>query len=309
MGGGRSLGLKPAARMVRKYLAPEDTRAFRDFATEVQREQHERTVVVSTGTPPATFNLVVAGMLKATSIVVMTPSLLPRNLFGLNIVPAHDWRGGEVPANVIVSALALAYFDETAGEHLSIQLRRDHELSRARVYWGLALGGPSKSAPWQREHLLAQLKAVLDAAAGESAKLLVTTSRRTPEWCSQWLNEQAGRGSPIAYMLDAARNPLNPLPAFFALCNRMLVTADSFSMVSEAANAGFRVALIGTADAPRSGKLGRSLAYLVGEGIATEFSPLRSAPGRSPGEDATRPWKYNWHYDEMCAAVRLKLGL
>ncbi|HES58750.1 MAG TPA: hypothetical protein ENO21_04905, partial [Firmicutes bacterium] len=153
MGGGRSLGLQPAARMVRKYLAPEDTRAFRDFAAEVQREQHERTVVISTGTPPATFNLVVAGMLKATSIVVMTPSLLPRNLFGLNIVPAHDWRGGEVPANVIVSALALAHFDETAAEHLTIRLRREHELSRAHVYWGLALGGPSKSAPWQREHL------------------------------------------------------------------------------------------------------------------------------------------------------------
>jgi len=307
LAGQRRLSSEAAARIVRRYLVPEDNQAFRDFAEDVHKGEIERVVVASAGTPPATFNLVVSAMLRATSVVVMTPSLLPRTLFGLNIIPAHDWHDGDPPTNVIIATLSLAHFDVNAAEHLAAQLRRENDLPLSSVYWGLALGGPSKSGPWHEDHLQMQFAAIFEAARRTGARLMVTTSRRTPPWCTPWFKARMEEGAPIAYFLDAAQDPLNPLPAFYVLCRRMLVTADSFSMVSEAANAGFRVDLITTSAIPRTGKLGQSLGSLIELGIAIEFAP-ESATAGTEGED-TRPWTYNWHYNELRNAVRFKLGL
>lgn len=305
--GQRRMSSEAASQIVRKYLEPADAREFREFAKDVSEGRIERVVVGSAGTPPATFNLVVSAMLRATSVVVMTPSLLPRSLFGLNIIPAHDWHGGDPPTNVIIATLSLAHLDKAEAERLMAKLRRENDLPESDVYWGLALGGPSRSGPWHEDYLQKQFEAIFEAARRTGIRLLVTTSRRTPPWCAPWFQARKDEGAPIAYFLDAAKDPLNPLHAFYLMSHRMLVTADSFSMVSEAANAGFRVDLITTSSVTRTGKLGMSLGRLIELGIATEFQPETATAG-TENQD-TRPWEFNWHYNELRKAVRFKLGL
>ena len=61
----------------------------------------------------------------------------------------------------------------------------------------------------------------------------MTTSRRTPADV-----EAVIESLPFDYRLINSRDPYNPVPAFIQLCDRLFVTSDSASMVSECASFG-----------------------------------------------------------------------
>jgi len=61
----------------------------------------------------------------------------------------------------------------------------------------------------------------------------VTTSRRTPADV-----EAVIESLPFDYKLINSRDPYNPVPAFIQLCDRLFVTSDSASMISECASFG-----------------------------------------------------------------------
>src|SRR5688572_2210523 len=82
---------RSAGERVRELMRPESPAAFRDFSTDIGKHRDAYHIfTVSTGTPPATGNLLLSCLLDAEALCVMTPSLLPRRLFKLQIVPAHD---------------------------------------------------------------------------------------------------------------------------------------------------------------------------------------------------------------------------
>jgi len=304
-----SISRRQANRLVERYLEPASKWDFRDFAMEVAAAQGSlKLYTISTGTPPATFNLVLTRLLKATSIANMTPSLIPRSAFDLNIVPVHDLTNlTSLPVNVIVTPLALGHHDQAAGEALAGQLALERGLDGERKYWGVAIGGPSKACPWAGDRVLDELAALHGLARGEQAQLLVTTSRRTPAWCLSWLNKHYVASPQVAYFLNAAEDPLNPLPAFYELAERMFVTGDSFSMVCEAAQAGHVPVVLRVREGSAPGKLGRALSALDNAGLAIVGADAEELPARLTAE----PVKHapNAHYDELKKAVRYKLGL
>jgi mitochondrial fission protein ELM1 len=263
---------------------------------------------VSSGTPAATLNLVLARMLGARSVVNMTPSLLPRRHFALNVVPAHDVTAGtRLPANVVVTPLALGYHERAAAELMAGQLAVEHRLERAARYWGVAIGGPSRACPWVGDRILDELAALHGLAKQHGAELLVTTSRRTPAYCTAWLRKHYLGSPQLAYFLDAAEDPLNPLPALYELSVRMFVTTDSFSMVSEAVHAGHRPVLLRVRVGCPPGKLGRALTMLEGKGLAVlgdEDAGLAARLLAEPGRADP-----NRHYEMLSGQVRAKLGL
>ena len=61
----------------------------------------------------------------------------------------------------------------------------------------------------------------------------VTTSRRTPPEVEALLD-----AFEFDYKLVNSRDPYNPVPAFIQLCDRLFVTSDSASMMSESASFG-----------------------------------------------------------------------
>jgi len=309
-GRGRSaLTRRQAQQLVRRYLRPESPVEFRAFAEEVQAQRNELALfTVSTGTPPATFGLVLARMLGAQSVVNMTPSLIPRARFDLNIVPAHDVRGTATPpAKVIVTRLALGFHDRRAAELLAAELAREHQLARSERYWGVAIGGPSKACPWAGDRVLDELAQLHGLARGEGARLLVTTSRRTPPHCLNWLKKHYGNSPQLGYFLDASADPLNPLPAFYELSERLFITGDSFSMLSEAVHAGHVPVVLRVRHGQAPGKLGRALNALEQAGLAVLGDTGAELPARVPPVPARH--EPNTHYAELRRAVRYKLGL
>lgn len=268
MGGRKRFSMAQAASLVKTYLQPEDNQAFRDFSVMLRPgSDRPQMFTVSSGTPPATFNLIMAAMLGCKAIVNMRPSLLPLGHFDLAILPAHDLRNQAAPPNVIITQLALGHFNETAAKHLASQLCRDHGLDPAGKFFGVAIGGPSKACRWDGDRILDELAALRGLAKGEGAKLLVTTSRRTPEWCMAWMTEHYKGREPLGYFLDANTDPLNPLPAFYELAERMFVSGDSFSMVSEAVQAGHQPLVLKVQPAMTTGKLGWALKNLEQAGM------------------------------------------
>ena len=278
-----------------------------------------RIFTVSTGTAAATANLVLARLLNAEPVVCMTPSLLPRNRFRLNLVPPHDVKDRDnLPENIIVTPTALSYHDEIASFDMANELARENKLNPDYEYIAVAIGGPSNSAPWREETVIDGLKEVLKTAEVHEQKLLVSTSRRTPDWCRDWLITNYAGNPAVAYFLDASKTDDNPLPGFFVLADGVVVTCDSFSMVGEAVNSGHRPIVIKVNEPPPSvkeaefkveklDKMNRAVMNLSDEGlvdIANDAFEIRGCIIRR-----TRRKKPNLLYGRVLDAVRQRLNI
>lgn len=309
--GREALSTLRAADIVRRCLQPERPEVFRAFAHDYRQAAGRlRLFCVSTGTPPATFNLVLARMLGAQSLVNMSPSLLPRRRFDLNIVPEHDVAGlRRLPANIITTTLALGYHDTAAAQALAARLAREQGLEAAGGYLALCIGGPTHNVPFPDGWVEAQLHLLLDAAHQLGLRLLITTSRRTPARDTAAIATLVGNNPQVAYFLDAHADPLNPLPAFYELARAIIITADSYSMVSEAIHAGHSpVVLVPQQARPRAKNMRsykllehKSLLALSQAGVAADaMQQLRQLPPRSAP---------NAMYEQLRLAVRERLGL
>jgi mitochondrial fission protein ELM1 len=309
--GREALSQLRAADIVRSCLQPERPEVFRAFAHDYRQAQGRlRLFCVSTGTPPATFNLVLARMLHAQSVVNMTPSLLPRRLFDLNIVPEHDVaRLRKRPANVLTTTLALGYHDALAAQALAARLTREHELDPAGKYAALCIGGPTPDIPYPDGWCEAQLGQLLAAAQQLGLRLLITTSRRTPARDTAAIIAVIRDHPQVAYFLDAHADPLNPLPAFYELARCVAITADSFSMVSEAIHAGHRPIVLTPPAAKRGAKVMRSLRRLQQK---TLLAVSQAAPPDVVAQQiAQLPPRGipNAMYEQLHSAVCERLGL
>ncbi len=96
---------------------------------------------------------------------------------------------------------------------------------------GIIIGGPNAVSDIDPEQIRSQLTQIF--ALTEGMERWVTTSRRTPPEV-----EQIIESFPFDYQLINSRDPYNPVPAFIQLCERLFVTSDSASMLSECASFG-----------------------------------------------------------------------
>ena len=96
---------------------------------------------------------------------------------------------------------------------------------------GVAIGGDNRSYTLRPDGLRAALDRIAILYAGY--EIAVTTSVRTsPEI------EELVASYGFGYTLIYRRDPVNPFPDFLAQCERVFVTADSTSMISEAVSYG-----------------------------------------------------------------------
>jgi mitochondrial fission protein ELM1 len=243
-------------------------------------------------------NLVLTRLLYAQSIVNMTPSLLPLNYFDAAVLPDHDLAPNfELRPNTLVTPLALGYHDTAQAQFLAGTLAREYGFDPAGRYIGLALGGPSRHSPWTQSTVLHGLQLLLAAAQASGSQILATNSRRTPEWCTQWLEAQRKAGA-LAAFIDANKDSRNPLPALYELCWQLHISADSISMISEAVHAGHRPVLHATAPGGPRGKLRRFINNLASGG---DVFSLGSA---LPAESLRRPERINAVYEKLRRQLR-----
>jgi mitochondrial fission protein ELM1 len=114
-------------------------------------------------------------------------------------------------------------------------------------------------------------------------------------------------GETLAYLLDATQDTLNPLPAFYELAQALIVTADSFSMASEALHAGHGPLLLPVNVVPPKGRLRRGLELLADSGlacIARDAADIATFVHNPPERGEA-----NAIYSELAHTVRARLGM
>ena len=184
------------------------------------------TLVVSTGSTTYYANKLMAKRLGVPNIAILHPNGY-RLDFARILCPAYDHPPKrpnivELPLNLCASDAAL--FTEKANE-----FKTKHQPQKPAV--GLIIGGPNAVSDIDPAVLRKNLEDIFRLTDG--CERWVTTSRRTPQSVETMLAD-----FPFDYALINSRDPYNPIPAFIELCDRLFVTSDSASMISECASYG-----------------------------------------------------------------------
>jgi uncharacterized protein len=197
--------------------------------------------------------------------------------FDLIVAMEHD----VIPASGRVIKVATALHDltpENLAEAADAWAERLAPLGRPLV--GVVVGGDLKGRPFtlvDGERLLAGLMRLRRDAG---ASLAITPSRRTPEAVLTLL-EQAFRGDPSVFVWGLEGD--NPYRAILASADRIVVTSDSVSMVSEALAAGPPVELLDLGFARHTG----FTQSLVDRGLVRRFEGDPVPPASSGAVNAT----------------------
>ena len=184
-------------------------------------------LIISAGSTTFYPNKVMARKLRIPNIAILNPKGY-RPDFTRILCPAYDHPPKR--ANIIELPLKLCAADKSFFVEKADQFKKICNPAKPAAV-GFIIGGPNAISIIDATALKKQLEQAF--ALTEGCERWVTTSRRTPA------NVEAVIESlPFDYKLINSRDPYNPVPAFIKLCDRLFVTSDSASMVSECASFG-----------------------------------------------------------------------
>jgi len=173
-------------------------------------------VVVSAGSSLAGLNVFLRRLNQCRSVIIMDPGWGLRRA-DLIIVPYHDRLKGR---RIVPIPGALCFFDKEKAEKDATCL----SIPNARV--SVFIGGPIKGYEFES----ANIGLLLEELQIQGGEILITTSRRTP----QWVEDMVRRGNWAYSVIANEYNPKGVVEAMMERSDRILVTADSISMISEA---------------------------------------------------------------------------
>lgn len=197
---------------------------FQSSAPSVQRPEFD--LLISTGSTSFYPNKVLAKKLNIPNIAILNPKGY-RLDFSAILCPAYDHPPKQ--ENIIELPLNLCAADETFFSEKAEEFRAQHVQKNPAV--GFIIGGPNAVSDIDPAMLKSRLEQAFELTEGYER--WVTTSRRTPNDV-----EAVIEAMQFDYTLINSRDPTNPVPAFIQLCDRLFVTSDSASMISEAASFG-----------------------------------------------------------------------
>jgi mitochondrial fission protein ELM1 len=184
-------------------------------------------LVISTGSTTFYPNKVLARKLGLSNIAILNPKGY-RLDFTRILCPAYDHPPKK--ANIIELPLNLCAADPKFFAEKTAEFKLKHKPALPAAV-GFIIGGPNAISTIDAEEIRQQLEKAFKLTAG--CERWVTTSRRTPADV-----EAVIESMPFDYRLINSRDSYNPVPAFIQLCDRLFVTSDSASMISECASFG-----------------------------------------------------------------------
>ena len=235
--GGVQLPISLIHTLLRWSLIPESYNAL------VQRQTAD--IVLSTGSSVAAVNLLLGRILGAKTVTCRRPSPVGTRYFDLAILPMISWHHASRKHNI---CRTLGVPNPISPESLDTkrkQLESELNLSDCPRL-GVLLGGTDRHETITRADAERLSEICKRAAEKMKAQILITTSRRTPsdvtdrmvstlkhtDWC------------PLLITPDTPSELEDPYQAILALSDLLIVTADSFSMVCEAASSGRSVGIL-----------------------------------------------------------------
>jgi len=246
-------------------------------------------LIISAGslTHPVTFLL--GKIWNCRTVICMRPSILSPRDFDLVIAPRHDERRcrGE---NIIYTMGATSHISEgfivsegmTLWAKLKPAIIKDIEENHHRPL-GLLVGGDSALNLIPPEMGGALARETLKTCQANNLYLFSTTSRRTAADTELAVRREIENHPRNAYLLLASESPENPVPGIIGLCEIVIVTEDSVSMVSEIISGGKHAVVVMVGRRKKQNKFQRLfedlrdeqyITYTTIENLAEDISTL-----------------------------------
>lgn len=197
-------------------------------------------IVISCGSGVTAVNSFFSFENNAKNTIIMKPSFLSLRKFDLVILPRHDRPAGGAK-NVIITEAVPNLVDEDYLGQSAKEISKIAELKSPRRI-GIFLGGDNSSYKLTEEITEELLTNMIDASVKLDADLLVTTSRRTPPESEKILQNRLRTEKRCRLLVIANdKNIPNVTSGILGLCDTVVVSGESASMVSEAVASGKKV--------------------------------------------------------------------
>jgi mitochondrial fission protein ELM1 len=203
-----------------------DVYTKRLFSTDLHITDSKFDLLISTGSTTYYANKIVAKELGIPNIAIMHPKGYRLN-FSHIFCPAYDHPPKQ--ANITELPLNLCAADSRFFQEKTADFALKHQQKGKAV--GIIIGGNNSISELDAEKLKIQLEQIFRLTEG--CERWVSTSRRTPKEIEALIESL-----PFDYKLINSRDAYNPIPAFIQNCERLFVTSDSASMISECASFG-----------------------------------------------------------------------
>ncbi|MBZ0167392.1 MAG: mitochondrial fission ELM1 family protein, partial [Candidatus Omnitrophica bacterium] len=219
--------------ILRYFLTPESYKAL----TRVRSDY-----IISCGSGMAPLNHLLSRNLQAKSIAILKPGMMHTNKFDAVFLPQHDIVSDEYiseKVKIIRGAPNLISPEYLEEQKEALLNRFSHLKTKFRFKIGLLIGGDAKGMYVSEDQVRLILRQIKEAAVAIDADLLVTTSRRTPPHIDQLLVRKLRKDPrcPLLVLPNREEVP-EAMGGILALCDLLIVSGDSISMVSEAASSG-----------------------------------------------------------------------
>ncbi|MFC3550291.1 mitochondrial fission ELM1 family protein [Lysobacter cavernae] len=278
------------ARAPWRWLAPRcGPGAERAFGAEFRTAVHAApTLAIGCGRQAALATRLLRAH-GARAVQILDPRIAPAH-WDLVIAPQHDGLQG---ANVIPLLGSLHPVDDLWLAAARREFATFAALPAPRI--ALLIGGASAHARLDAAWLEALLVRVADQVHGEGGSVLATASRRTPVPLRAHLRERLARVPGVVWGGDA--DGANPYAGLLGWADRIVCTADSVNMLSEAAATNVPVFVAGAERV--GGRPGRFVQDLLDRGRVRPFDSGCSAFTVTPLRETAR----------VAAEVRARLAL
>ncbi|MBF0532333.1 MAG: mitochondrial fission ELM1 family protein [Candidatus Omnitrophica bacterium] len=198
--------------------------------------------IISTGSSVATVNYLLSLDHTARSMVVLKPGLLSWNNFELVILPEHDRPKGWVDRKNVIwtkaapNLISADYLKEET-EHFLPQYPQLQDMPGCKV--GVFIGGDSAQVYLDLAQIRELVQQLKDVCQKRGARILVTTSRRTPQEIDRYVaSELSGAGICPVLILPNQDDVPHAVGGILGIADIVIVSGDSISMISEAASSG-----------------------------------------------------------------------
>ena len=235
--GGAPLPISLIHTLLRWSLIPESYHALVQLQTT--------DMILSTGSSMAAVNLLLGKILGAKTVTCRRPSPVGTRYFDLAILPMISWHHAARKDNICRTIGVPNPISPESLDAKRKQLESELNLSGCQRI-GVLLGGTDRHETITREDA-ERLSEICEATAERmNAQVFITTSRRTPSDVTEYLVSTVKDTDWCSFFMTPDTPPAlkDPYQAILALSDLLIVTADSFSMVCEAASSGRSVVVL-----------------------------------------------------------------
>ncbi len=208
-------------------------------------------IIISCGSSLAPVNAILSFENQAKSLVIMRPSGIKTKIFDLVVIPRHDNPRPE--KNIVITEGALNLIDEEYLSQQSLALSTNYELrTNNQSAIGVLIGGDTKDFNLDKDMMVKVIKELKSVSSKLNADILVTTSRRTSGEIEEIVESEL-TGHPFTKLLIIANKQNIPeaVGGILGLSQIVIVSAESISMISEAASSNRYVIVLDTRVNPR----------------------------------------------------------